>query len=35
MGWYHWVVIGAFVVGFIWEFCMVCPDKIPFRRRKK
>lgn len=30
-----WIVVGALTALIIWEFCMICPDKIPFKRRRK
>lgn len=30
------IVIGAIIVVTIaWEFCLICPDKVPFRRKRR
>jgi hypothetical protein len=34
MSWIGWVVIGIIAVIIGWEFWMICPDKLPWRKRK-
>lgn len=29
-----WILIGVYAVMFIAEFIMVCPDKLPWRKKK-
>lgn len=30
-----WILIGVVAAGMIWEFLLICPDKVPWRRKKK
>ena len=30
-----WIVAGIIVAMLIWEFILICPDKIPFIRRRR
>ena len=30
-----WIIIGIVVAMLVWEFIMICPDKIPFIRNRR
>lgn len=35
MSWEIWMIIGIVVAMIVWEFILVCPDKIPFIKRRR
>jgi len=30
-----WIIIGIIAATIVWEFLLICPDKIPFVRRRR
>ena len=29
-----WIIAAAILAGLLWEFLLICPDKLPWRRKR-